>query len=299
LGWGVDVADFTNDGRLDIVVVDMMAEDNFRQKTQMAGMAPDVFWDMVDAGYNHQFMRNTLQVNNGNGSFSEIAYMAGISKTDWSWAALMIDFDNDGWKDLFVTTGYRKDFRDNDLMIKINKKISEANARGEQPPTLYQMSQMPMGETPLANYMFQNNGDLTFSKVTEEFGFSKTSYSNGAAYADLDNDGDLELITNNFVDPVFIYRNNSEVVSDNNYLRVKFSPDAQGQNAKVTIVYGENLQHQEMTVSRGYQSSVEPVLHFGLGKLTKIEKVLIEWSDGSRELLVDVQANQVLTPMDP
>ncbi|MCH8905411.1 MAG: VCBS repeat-containing protein, partial [Bacteroidetes bacterium] len=295
-GMGMDLADFNNDGLIDIVVVDMMAEDNFRQKTQMKGMSPKTFWNMVDHGYHYQYMRNTLQLNNGNGTYSEIGLLAGITSTDWSWSTLMADFDNDGLKDIFVSNGFRKGLRDNDFLIEVKKMKVEAKKTSEH-VDIYEIEEMmPTGEL-LSNYLFKNNGDLTFREVTTEFGLTDQAFSYGAAYGDLDNDGDLDLIINNLDDQTFVYRNNATDQLENNYLRIHLKGSGNnklGIGAKVTIEHGNSMQYQELTLTRGFQSSVENRLHFGLGTIDKVDRVKVVWPDGKQQILNNVEVNILL-----
>jgi len=295
-GMGADIADFNNDGLLDIIVVDMMAEDNFRQKTNMSAMAPENFWYLADNGWHYQYMRNSLQLNRGNGRFSEVGQLAGINNTDWSWAALFADFNNNGSKDLFISNGYRRDSRNNDFRKEFEALHAESKRTGEAISYYDYLDLMP--EHKLVNYYYENNGDLTFSNKAFEYGLNTPSFSNGAAYGDLDNDGDLELVVNNMVDPAFIYDNNSVQELDNNYLRLKLNghdKNLNGLGTKVTLEVGTEIMYQELTLTRGYQSSVEPILHFGLGEQQQADKLTIVWPDGKREVLTNVAANQVLT----
>ncbi|MCH8904832.1 MAG: VCBS repeat-containing protein, partial [Bacteroidetes bacterium] len=292
---GMDLADYNNDGLIDIVVLDMMAEDNYRQKTNMSAMAPEQFWMFVKMGFHYQFMRNVLQLNNGNGSFSEVANLAGISNTDWSWAALLADFDNDGFKDLFVANGYRKDVRANDYLNEAREYVKQSILE-DKPVDLYEIS-TKSPETKLSNYLYRNNGDLTFTDVTVDVGLDDLSFSYGAAYADLDNDGDLDLVVTNLADNAFIYRNLCTENTNQNYLRVKMNggtSNRMGIGVKVRLFYEDKQQIQELTLTRGFQSAVEGILHFGLGSVDKVDKMVIEWPGGTHEILTDVKSNQVL-----
>ncbi|MCH8905255.1 MAG: VCBS repeat-containing protein [Bacteroidetes bacterium] len=237
-------------------------------------------------------MRNSLQLNNRNGTFSEIAQLSGVATTDWSWAVLMADFDNDGLKDMFTTNGYRRDSRDKDFNHELEMKVTGDGANIDFEDYI---SSMPT--TRLHNFLFRNEGNMIFSDQSYAFGIDQPGYSNGATYADLDNDGDLDLVVNNLVDKAFIYRNNSNENEGSNYLRIKFNGsknNPQGIGTKVEISIGENHQYQELTLTRGYQSGVEPILHFGVGASNVIERVLVTWPDGKEEELIDVKANQVL-----
>ncbi len=294
-GMGCDIADYNNDGLPEIAVVDMASIDHFRSKTLMASMDTKGFWYFInDLGYQYQYMFNTFQLNNGNGTFSNVANLAGVAQSDWSWAALLADFDNDGWKDYFISTGFRRYARDNDFRNEM-KVIREKNG-GTIPLSMRQEMYDQMPEISLPNFIYRNNKDLTFSEVTEEWGMSKPSYSNGAAYADLDLDGDLDLITSNIDHPAFVYRNNAAEQGAGNYLRVELltkSP-ADQVGAKVYIYSGENMQYQESGPVRGYMGCMEKIIHFGLGKTTKVDRLVVEWLDGTQTELTDIAANQVL-----
>lgn len=296
-GMGADVSDFNNDGYLDIASVDMAAADHIRGKTLMASMDTDLFWGLVNQlNQQYQYMFNTLQLNNGNGTFSEIANMTGTAKTDWSWSALFMDVDNDGWKDYLVTNGMRRYALDNDFRIAMEKarQANGGTVPDEMRPELWKM----MPEVPLSNLMYRNNGDLSFTDKAEKWNMAQPSYSTGAAYADFDGDGDLDFVMNNTDMEAFIYRNNANEISGNNYLRLQLLDNgkkANTLNAKVTIHFnGDQIQHQELTYTRGYQSAVEEYLHFGLGKTDKVDKIEVKWLDGKEQILKDVAANQLL-----
>ena len=215
---GVDVGDINNDGLLDIFVLDMAAEDNYRSKANMSGMNPQAFWQVVNEGGHFQYMFNTLQLNQGNNHFSDIAQLAGVSSTDWSWSNLIADLDNDGHKDIFVTNGIKREIRNTDAFLKIPRYVKAA-AREYQKKHPDQkglniwdvvnldsvLAFLPSQKLP--NYAFKNNGDLTFTKKSKDWGLDQLTFSNGSAFADLDNDGDLDLVINNINDKAFIYRN--------------------------------------------------------------------------------------------
>ncbi len=294
---GVDAADINNDGLLDIGVVEMLSTNNFNEKTKMAPMNPERFWFMVDNGYGWQYMRNMLHLNTGNGEFSEIGQMAGIHRSNWSWAALLADFDNDGWKDFFVTNGYLREYLDKDHHKKYEKALNEASAKGvSQKPLIKDYGRKaPINQVP--NNFFRNNGDLTFTEMAPEFGLDNQSFSSGAAYADFDNDGDLDLVVNHSNDIASIYKNQDRERGGNNYLRFKLEhPNGLCPvGTKVTIETASGMQFQQFTYTRGYQSSVEGMVHFGLAKDGKADKVTIEWPDGKQQEMSDVAANQVVT----
>ena len=300
-GMGTDIADFNNDGRPDLIELDMWPEDNYRQKLLKG---PDDFNRynlMVDSGFHHQQMRNTLQMNAGNNAeglpiFCEIGQLAGVSATDWSWAPLFADVDNDGFKDLFVSNGYLRDFTSMDfLKYTVEEARNKARSAGAQLQVYELVSQM--GSTKTSDYVFRNNGGLKFSDHTAAWGLDVPNLSFGATFADLDNDGDLELITNNTNEPSSIWVNQSDRSSQNNYLRVRMIGSAYNSAAigtKVFIETGDSIQMLEQFPVRGYQSSVEPVLHFGIGGNKKVDNVKVIWPDGMVSQLSDVKGNQLI-----
>ncbi len=289
-GMGVDIADFNNDALLDILQVDMTAQDNRRSKANMASMNADLFWSTVESGFHYQYMQNSLQLNNGNVNdsltdFSNISRLAGISSTDWSWSPLMIDFDNDGWKDIFISNGTRREINNKDYFANLDRsKLTEED--------LLEKS-LAIPSEKIDNYIFKNNRDLTFSKVNEEWGFSYKGFSNGATYADLDNDGDLEIIINNIDDKATIFENTNN--SKNNYVTIqlhgpKKNPDGVG--SKVWVYADGNKQFQELTLTRGFQSSVAPLLHFGIEKSTNIDSLVVLWTSEKINKLYNIASNQ-------
>ncbi|MEO9021486.1 MAG: VCBS repeat-containing protein [Ginsengibacter sp.] len=292
---GNDVADVNNDGLPDILTLDMLAADNHRQKLLFSPNSYEKFENMLQSGFYYQYMRNMLQLNNGNGTFSEIGQLAGISNTDWSWAPLFADYDNDGWKDLFVTNGYKRDYTNMDFIKYMNDYVKSAQ-RLERSDVLKLIDSMPPSN--VLNYLFKNNGDLTFTDVSKKWGINIPSNSNGAVYADLDNDGDLDLITNNIDQPAFIYENETNTQSKNNFLEINLKgsrANTQGIGAKVSIYANGQNQFLEQMPSRGFQSSVSPVLHFGLGKIKEIDSVRVIWLGGKQQILTNVKANQFIT----
>ena len=287
---GNEIADFNNDGFLDIMTLDMASEDHIRSKKNMGGMNPTFFADVVAMGFHYQYMFNVLQLNNGNGTFSDIGHLAGVSKTDWSWAPLFADFDNDGYKDLFITNGYKRDLRDVDYQSEYYRK-SENDQIGD---LKNELDLIPA--TKIKNYMFKNNGNLIFKNVAADWGLDVPINSNGAAYADLDNDGDLDLILNNMDDVASIFEN-TLTGSSNNYLRLKidgYDKNMQAIGTKVTIYTEDGLQYQELHVSRGYISSVENTLHFGLGSIEIVDKIAVQWPDGTTLEQDNIKTNSVL-----
>lgn len=293
-GMGCDIADYNNDALPDIAVVDMAASDHFQGKTLMQSMDVEGFWYFVnELNYQYQYMFNTLQLNNGDGTFSNIAALAGLLQTDWSWAVLLNDFDNDGWKDCYITNGYRRYSRDNDYRNYL-REVKEMHG-GSVPEYKRDEVYSKMPEIKSNNLMYSNNGDLTFSEVGKKWNINDPSYSNGAAYADFDGDGDLDLVVNNIDHEAFVYKNLSRENDGGNYLQFTFEGDEQnpsGYNAKVTLHYDGQVQYQEFHPTRGYASSVEPLLHFGMGEYESVDKIVIEWSDGRVQELNDIEANQ-------
>jgi len=282
---GSDFADINNDLKPDLLVLDMMAEDHIRGKENMATMSTENFWALVNAGYHYQYMSNMLQLNNGNGTFSEIGQLAGISKTDWSWAPLMADFNNDGFNDLFVTNGIAHDLSNQDFRNQM-----KANIQNRKKVSLDEAINM-MPSSKLSNYIFQNNQDLTFSNTTKNWGLDAEINSNGAVYADLDNDGDLDLVVNNMAKAASIYQNNA----NNNFVSFSFEGpenNKKGIGAKVTVFAGKLQQSKTLYVSRGFQSSVSNKLNFGLAKQAKIDSVKIVWVDGFQQKLTAISINQ-------
>ncbi|MBX3255521.1 MAG: VCBS repeat-containing protein [Chitinophagaceae bacterium] len=298
---GNDVADYNNDGRLDICVVDMLPPDNFRKKMMFGSTPYDRYRSELQYGYSPQFMRNTLQLNRGMGkdglpAFSEISQLAGVDATDWSWSSLFADLDNDGWRDLVITNGYPRDitnrdfinFRAQQLMkMNYNESVSKRNMTALK----------ELDGAFLPNFVFQNQKDLTFKDRSAEWGFTQKAYSSGAAYADLDNDGDLDIIISNTGLPASVYRNNAERNETHHYLKVQLQGDAgnrQGLGAKLKLYANDLRLYHEHYPVRGYQSTMEDIVHFGLGKQTKIDSLRLVWPDGKSQLLYDINADQVL-----
>ncbi len=293
---GVDIADINNDGWQDIFVADMVAKDHYRNKANMSGMNPEKFWNLANAGYHFQYMFNALQLNNGNGTYSEIGQMAGISHTDWSWATLFFDMDNDGNRDLLVTNGQLRDTRNSDFVAKRKEAVANLDPNKDTHELLLEIIQMAP-QTKLANYAFRNEGDLTFSNQQSNWGFETPTWSNGAAYGDLDNDGDLDIVINNINDEVFIYESMVNDLKINNYLAIKIDgpgANTRGLNAIARVRCGEDEQMAELTQVRGYMSSVQDLFHFGLGDNSTIDYVSIEWLDGKLWEKENVRANQTL-----
>ena len=294
---GNDVADFNNDGFLDIMVLDMVAEDNRRMKENMSGMDAAAFNMFVSLGFHYQYMFNMLHMNNGNETFSEIAHLAGISNTDWSWAPLFADFDNDGFKDLYITNGLKRDARNLTAKYQFEETLRQtaSERRSDLTDDEWNRAINGMPSEKLKNYMFRNNGDLTFEKVTDRWGLGYVSFSNGAAYADLDNDGDLDLVVNNIMDAAFIFEN---TISATNFLKIQLegpphNVDALG--AKVEIYHDGRYQLQQKYHTRGYRSAMGGDIHFGLGNSEKSDSVKVTWPDGRQQVLSGAKANQAIS----
>ncbi|MDR0793470.1 MAG: CRTAC1 family protein, partial [Chitinophagaceae bacterium] len=293
---GDNVADINNDGLPDIFTLDMLPEDNRRQKLLLAPDNYDKFDLSVKSGFYYQYMRNMLQINNGNGTFSEIGQLAGISNTDWSWAPLFADFDNDGKKDLFVTNGYLRDYTNMDFTRYYMNDYIRRKGRINREDVFHMLDSIPSSN--ISSYLFKNNGNFSFSDVSKQWGIRSTSNSNGAVYADLDNDGDLDLIVNNINQPAFIYRNETSKQLNKNYLAIKLkgaNANTQGIGAKVYVYTKNNLQYQEQMPARGYQSTVSAVLHFGLDTNRIADSVRIIWQSGKTQSLTGVRSNQTIT----
>jgi hypothetical protein len=292
---GNSVADINNDALPDIFTLDMLPEDNLRQKLLFAPDNYEKFDLGLRRGFHHQYMRNMLQLNNGDGTFSEIGQLSGISNTDWSWSPLFADLDNDGWKDLYVSNGYLRDFTNMDF-LKYKYDFIQKKGRLQREEVLDIIKKMSSSN--VVNYTFQNNQDLTFKNVGKKWGLTTPSSSNGAAYVDLDNDGDLDLVVNNINQPAFIYRNNAEKENQNHFLQIKLAgakKNTDGYGAMVTIYQKNNKQYLEQMPARGFQSTVSPILHFGLGKETIIDSLRIVWLGGKEQMLTNIKSDQLLT----
>ncbi len=292
---GTDIADIDGDQNMDIITLDMLPEDNTRQKQLMGSDRYDVFNSMVKSGLHAQYMRNMLHLNNGNGTFSEVGQLAGISNTDWSWSALVQDFDNDGIQDIFISNGFKRDLTNNDFAkFEAAKRIDASRKKGEKTNSLDVIGQFE--ENKLPNYSYKGNGDITFTNVTKAWGFDEPFITNGVAYADLDNDGDLDLVTNNMDDKAGVYRNNTDRLQ-NNFITIKLSGQRNtfGVGARVTVFTKEKNWVKEVLPVRGFQSSVDYTLNFGLGKISTIDSVMVQWPASETSVVYKVAINKLLT----
>jgi hypothetical protein len=292
---GNDVADINNDQLPDIYTLDMLPESNERQKNLFMPDNYELFNRNLRVGFYYQYMRNMLQLNNGNNTFSEIGQTAGISNTDWSWAPLFADYDNDGWKDLFVSNGLLHDLTNNDFIKYRNDFLSGLGQDIRDENIIELLKHMP--STQVKSYFFKNNGGTTFTDNSAAWGITQPSNSNGAVYADLDNDGDLDLVVNNVNQPAFIYENTSNESSHNHYLSIKLAGaglNTQGIGARVSIYSKGHAQMLEQMPTRGYQSSVSPILHFGTGKNSQLDSLRIVWRSGKQQLIQYIKTNQTI-----
>lgn len=295
-GMGVDIADFNNDNLPDIVAVDMLPPDHKRQKLMTPGQNYDFFHMAIGMGYEPQYMRNTLQLNRGpspDGSylFSEIAFLAGIARTDWSWAPLFADFDNDGYKDLFVGNGYRKDVTNLDFVF-FGMGASPFGTPETRSKRLHEeVANLP--DVKLPNPIFKNNGTLILEDKTEEWGLGLPTFTNGAAYVDLDNDGDLDLVTNNIDQEVILYENTADRLGKRNHF-IRLIPEGIPINEKIFVYTGGTSQLVEMTPFRGFQSTVERAAHFGLGDNTSVDSLIIVWPDSTCTRMISQPADTVV-----
>lgn len=305
---GTDAADVNNDGWMDIVTLDMLPAQNERIKLTAGDDNYDKYQSLIRAGFHQQTMRNMLQLNTGlptspqlggRVGFSEIGQLAGISNTDWSWSALFADFDNDGFSDLFITNGYARDYTNMEFLKYSADLQTEIRQTGKNPETMDVIAKMPPINEP--NYIFKNKGFTEygtwaggFDNKIKEWGFEQASQSNGAVYADLDNDGDLDLVTNNVSEKAFIYQNNGQQKNPQNYLQVvlKAPNEALKVGTRVRVYSKKMVQTQEFQPVRGFQSAMYVPLHFGLGKTTEIDSLTVTWADGRIRSVKAAQTNQ-------
>ncbi|HVS98133.1 MAG TPA: VCBS repeat-containing protein, partial [Puia sp.] len=298
---GNDIEDINNDGLADVIALDMDPADNYRKKMMLGPANYQNYINNDQFGYKYQYVRNTLQLNRGPrvGAgdtigppvFSEIGFLAGIAETDWSWTPVVADFDNDSYRDIIITNGFPKDVTDHDF-VAFRDKASTLVTKKEL------LKYIP--EVRLHKYAFRNNGDLQFEDVSDRWGLMTPAFSNGAAWVDLDGDGDLDLVVNNINDEAMVFRNTcrERAGDDNHYLRLRLTGDSlnrQGLGAWVELHYGGGKQQVfENFPCRGYLSSMEDIIHFGMGKTLTVDTVLIKWPNGRMQLLHNVACDQVL-----
>ena len=291
---GNDMADFNNDGLIDIFSLDMTPDDPQILKRSAGEEMMQVFKMKSELGYFYQLSRNALQLNRGLNQFSEIGAYSGVYATDWSWAPLFFDADNDGWKDLFISNGIPRRPNDLDYLEFLDKNSERINSTGPgRLSNLSLVAQMPSDT--ISNHFYKNNGDLTFDNYAEEWGVDHANFSNSSAYGDLDNDGDLDLVVSNLNSPCFIYRNNSNTLTKHNFVRIKLKGSTNNQygiGAKIEIWKDSSVQVQEVQTSRGSMSSVDPIIIFGIGSATSIDSLSIYWPGGAKEVRKEVDVNQ-------
>ena len=294
---GADMADINNDGLSEIFVTDMLPQPDERIKTVTTFDSWDRHQNIKRSGYWNQYTRNTLQLNNGNSTFSEIGRLTGVEATDWSWGALMFDFQNDGNKDIFVANGIYQDLTDPDFLqyVTQDEVIKQIASPGSVD---FQKLIDLIPSVPVSNYGFLNEGNLKFSDKTLSLGLGDPSFSNGSAYGDLDNDGDYDLIVNNVNMESFIYRNNSEKLFPlNNYIKIQLEGDRENINAigsTVTVYIRDQIFYLEQMPIRGFQSTVDNNLIFGIGENVSIDSIEVNWDDGKQTTLYNISSNQTI-----
>ncbi|WP_051336273.1 VCBS repeat-containing protein [Aquimarina latercula] len=294
---GVDIADINNDGWTDILSLDMLPEDLSTYKSSGTEYGFTIYNQYLKNGYKPQYMQNGLQLNRGGEGFSEIAFFAGIAATEWSWAPLIADYDNDGFKDVFISNGIKGATNDMDFISFIaNDNIQKRIDNGMTKEDLALIDELPNKKT--TNYFYRNNGDLTFENVSNQWFKNIPSYSNGAVHADLDNDGDLDIVTNNIDGKAFVYQNRADTLMNHNYIRLKLKGIGQNLNAigaKATIFSENRLQTSSVNPFKGYLSSVSQILHFGLGDNKVVDSIKIAWPNGDSSLYKNVKINSTIS----
>ncbi|SDY73672.1 Repeat domain-containing protein [Rhodonellum ikkaensis] len=295
---GADIADINNNGLLDIFVTEMLPEPQERLKQITTFESWDKFQFNVEHGYHYQYTRNMLHVNNGDGTFSDMGRMAGLEATDWSWGALIFDMDNDGLKDLFVANGIYQDITDLDYLNFIGNDETKKKII-TQSGVNYKALVDPIPINPISNYAYKNRGDLNFTNVVHEWGLGDPIHSNGSAYGDLNNDGTLDLVINNVNNEVLIYKNKSkQFFPENHSLQIQLigkNRNTAAVGTQIRLKVGDQIFYQEQMPNRGFQSSVDPKLTFGLGTVDQLDEVQVRWPDGKVTILKEILADQLLT----
>jgi hypothetical protein len=293
---GNDAADINNDGFIDLFTLDMLPNENVEQKLVAGPHNYEKYKLLEKRGFYHQTTRNMLQLNNYGKFFTEIGQYAGIFSTNWSWSPLICDYDNDGLKDIFISNGYGKNNTHMDVLSLFVEDMKKHKQGKKGMSNMEFVEKVPA--TILKNYMFKNNGDLTFTNVCDDWGFETKTLSNGTAYADLDNDGDMDLVINNINEYASIYRNNANRISDNHYLRIKLKGSGKntgGIGARIDVSCGKKTFTQEFYPSRGYMSSMGHTLVFGLGEAVTVDDLTVTWPDLRVQTLSNINADQTIT----
>ena len=292
---GTDMADINNDGYLDLFTAEMLPENDFRLKTTIKFDGYDVQNARNRLDLHHQFTANTLQLNNQDGTFSEIAQLSGIEATGWSWGTLLFDFDNDGWKDIFVCNGIQRDLTNQDFLAYFNSAENISRLKQSGYDFLDLLKKMP--SVPIPNFAFLNQQQLLFKDASAQLGFTMPTFSSGAAYADLDGDGDLDLIVNNENAEVSVYKNNTTEKLHHHFLKVQLNgnaPNTFGYGTRVSVYLQGHQQVLEQMPTRGFQSSVDQVMLFGLNTQSKVDSVVVKWPDQQVEVIKNIKADTLL-----
>jgi hypothetical protein len=292
---GNDAGDINNDGLIDIISLDMLPETSYRRKMILGSPSYKGYLYTISLGYQPSFSRNMLQLNNGNGTFSEIGQMAGIHQSGWSWAPLLVDLDNDGYKDLFITTGFRRDMGNLDFIN--HTEHSPFRGVGNTSPSKQLEAIRNMDGVSIINYAYRNDHNLTFTKVSSDWGFGEETYSSGLTIADLDADGDNDIIVNNIDKEASIYENRSDLGHNSNYIKICLEGkegNRKGYGSKINIYYGNNVQYIDHNPYRGYMSTVDNTILFGMGEYALIDSIIVHWLDGFQSRLYKVKNNSTV-----